>query len=890
MGLNTYIREKGLLHKPPGAPGRLALLPPAEDWPEDSATRVAPGKDRSARSYWSALPWVVLAIGISTSVWLSAVIADAVESVARLRFERQTSDAKAVITNRIDFYSDILQALRALFASQGPVSRRQFHAFVESLDLKNRYPGFDLVNFATYVPAQDKERFEQAVRSDTSIDPRGYPHFRVKPDGERSEYFVLVYLEPMEGYEFAFGLDLGANPGVPDPGALAASQRAARDSGQLTASGQPIRVKSPREYVALAMRMPVYRADIPTATVAERRAAYLGSVGAGFNVDNLMNGVLDADTAKYMQFELYDVGSSADPDAGVARKERLLYDSERALGMPLNRGMNGGDARFSRALPIEVGGRVWEVRFNAPKNTIMGRVDIMLPWLVLLGGILSSALLAVVFYSLASSRSRAVDIANDMTKYLRESEASLAEAQHMARLGNWSFERSSGLMTWSSETCRILGVAPDGRRKPFADFLARTHPEDRARVEQALLGAIESRQHRDLEHRVSMPDGTIRWVHTIVQGDAAPPVPGTIMDITERKLAEQELLESRALLSDAQKLARVGCCQYSPVDGRVIWSEELYRIHGVDRESFTLSYASALALVHPDDRAAWEKSLISALRNGEPFTAEFRIVRPGGTVRHLRSLGEVIADSSGRPLRMLWSVLDITEHKHTEQALRSSAQQLTALSRRLVEVQEAERRQLSRELHDRVGQNLTALSINLDILRTAFPAGENVDQRARLNDSSELLESTVDSIENVMAELRPPMLDDYGLLPALHWYAKDFSKRTGVGVSVLGNDDPDRLAPEMEITLFRIAQEALTNVAKHAGASRVEIVLDHSERCCVMTLSDDGIGMEAAPERNAAQRPGLGMVTMRERAQAIGGRFSVRTVSGGGTQIEIVIP
>jgi two-component system sensor histidine kinase UhpB len=322
----------------------------------------------------------------------------------------------------------------------------------------------------------------------------------------------------------------------------------------------------------------------------------------------------------------------------------------------------------------------------------------------------------------------------------------------------------------------------------------------------------------------------------------------------------------------------------------LIWSDELYRIYGVDRETFTLSYASAMALVHPEDRAAWGEALASALRTGEPFTTEFRIVRPGGTVRYVRSLGEVIVDSSGKPLRMLWSVLDITAHKHTEQALRNSAQQLTALSRRLVEVQEAERRQLSRELHDRVGQNLTALSINLDILRTTLSADGNVEERARLNDSSELLESTVDSIENVMAELRPPMLDDYGLLPALHWYAKDFSKRTGVEVAVHGNDGPDRLAPEMEITLFRIAQEALTNVAKHAAASRVEIVLDHSGGHCVMTVSDDGIGIDAAPERSSAHRPGLGMVTMRERSQAIGGRFSVRTVDGGGTQIEIGIP
>jgi PAS domain S-box-containing protein len=348
-------------------------------------------------------------------------------------------------------------------------------------------------------------------------------------------------------------------------------------------------------------------------------------------------------------------------------------------------------------------------------------------------------------------------------------------------------------------------------------------------------------------------------------------------------------MENRALLNDAQKLSHVGCCQYNPRDGRVVWSEELYRIHGVDPDTFVPAYDSAMKLVHREDRAAWAQALQQALRTGAPFASEFRIVRPDGSVRHLRSLGEVIQDASGKPSSMLWSVLDITEQKQTEDALRASAEQLTALSRRLVDVQEAERRQLSRELHDRVGQNLTALSINLDILRTSL-SGERTEQhRARLADSAALLESTVDSIENVMAELRPPMLDDYGLLPALHWYAKDFSKRTGIDVDVLGDDAIERPAPETEITLFRIAQEALTNVAKHARANRVQVEFEQVDGHCVLIVTDDGVGIDPARADNRARR-GLGMVTMRERTQAVGGRFDVRNVPGSGTQISIEIP
>lgn len=414
--------------------------------------------------------------------------------------------------------------------------------------------------------------------------------------------------------------------------------------------------------------------------------------------------------------------------------------------------------------------------------------DVLLPWLVLCGGVVSTLLIAGLTYLLASSRRQAEEIASDMTHAFREREATLSE------------------------------------------------------------------------------------------------------DITARKLAEQELMESRALLNDAQKLAHVGCCQYSPLDGRIIWSDELYRIHGIDPDTFLPSFASAMKRVHPMDRQRWVDTVASALRTGQPFTTEHRLMRADGSVRHVLALGEVIKDATGRPLRVLWSVLDVTDQKQTEEALRGSAEQLKALSRRLVEIQEAERRQLSRELHDRVGQNLTALSINLDMLHTSLSGEHAAEQRRRLSDSSALLEATVDSIENVMAELRPPMLDDYGLLPALHWYAKDFWTRTGIEVTVSGSDTGDRLAAEMEITFFRIAQEALTNVAKHARAARAEIVFEHTGTHCVMTVADNGIGLERVPERDTGRPPRLGMVTMRERAQAVGASFVVRTLPDSGTEVAVRIP
>lgn len=213
---------------------------------------------------------------------------------------------------------------------------------------------------------------------------------------------------------------------------------------------------------------------------------------------------------------------------------------------------------------------------------------------------------------------------------------------------------------------------------------------------------------------------------------------------------------------------------------------------------------------------------------------------------------------------------------------RRAAQQLEAMSWRLVEAQETERRQLSRELHDRVGQSLTALGINLDILRTQGLVQDRADLRPRLDDSIALLRDTVGAIEDVMAELRPPMLDDHGLLAALQWYVDQFARRTGIAAAVAGDATVPRPDPNLEITLFRIAQEALNNVAKHARASRVDVELRQTPDGYDLSVADDGVGFD--PGR-LPPRAGRGMVTMRERAQSVGGRLEMRTQPGGGTRV-----
>src|SRR5712672_818752 len=227
-------------------------------------TIIAATKEATRPAFRSAvLPWLVLAVGHAVSFFLFALIQDSVENVARLRFERETKDANSIIEGRLRAYGDVLYALRALFAGEDPVDRLRFHRFIESLDVKRRYPGFISLNYAAYVPARDKKRFEEAVRRDTSLDPRGYPQFAIKPPGERPEYYVIVYLEPMPDYEFAFGLDLANSIPAADPEKVADAVHLQRDSGKLISSAQPLRVKRATEAIYLAMRLAVYRKGMP---------------------------------------------------------------------------------------------------------------------------------------------------------------------------------------------------------------------------------------------------------------------------------------------------------------------------------------------------------------------------------------------------------------------------------------------------------------------------------------------------------------------------------------------------------------------------------------------------------------------------------------------------
>lgn len=241
-----------------------------------------------------------------------------------------------------------------------------------------------------------------------------------------------------------------------------------------------------------------------------------------------------------------------------------------------------------------------------------------------------------------------------------------------------------------------------------------------------------------------------------------------------------------------------------------------------------------------------------------------------------------LRDAKGRIYALCGVATDITERKQAEEALKN-------LSGQILDAQEKERERVSRELHDEIGQSLTAVSVTLATLRNHGAAKSERFARTIAN-TQHLLEGTMEAVHRFARELRPAMLDELGLLPALRSHVKSFSERTGLRVHLYTDPAAEKLSGEQKIAVFRIAQESLTNVAKHARASRVKVSLYRAGNGISMEIADNGKSFRAGPENIAKQKQRLGLLGMQERVRLVNGLFSIRPKPGKGTTVRVVIP
>lgn len=359
---------------------------------------------------------------------------------------------------------------------------------------------------------------------------------------------------------------------------------------------------------------------------------------------------------------------------------------------------------------------------------------------------------------------------------------------------------------------------------------------------------------------------------------------GVILDITDRVRTEEHLRRSELKFRQLAETIREVFWISDIASKDVLYVSPAYReIFGRTCQSFYEQSGSFLESVHPGD-AERVRAAAAQQEQGVPLDEEFRIVRPDGSLRWIRARTFFVVTEKSESSRIVGVAEDITDRKNTEGLLRTHAEQLQALSSRLIEARESERRFIARELHDEIGQQLTGLKLSLDMMQPSLSglAGD------RIHELQVLAGELVERVRNLSLDLRPSMLDDLGLLPALTWHFKRYREQTGIRVAFSHAGLEKRFGAGIETVIYRVIQEALTNAARHAGVIDVAVSLVADDRAVQIAVSDDGKGFD--PAEVLVGRQSVGLFGMRERVEAAGGVLSVRSAPGAGTGIFASIP
>lgn len=358
-------------------------------------------------------------------------------------------------------------------------------------------------------------------------------------------------------------------------------------------------------------------------------------------------------------------------------------------------------------------------------------------------------------------------------------------------------------------------------------------------------------------------------------------------DVTERRRAEERLRDSERQLAEAQYLAHVGNWEWHVPTNKVIWSDELYRIFGLEPQVFGATYEAFLERVHPDDRPNVTSVIEQTLASAGSFNHYHRVVLPDGRVRILHVRGTVTTGEGGRPVRMFGTAQDVTERRKAEGQLKKSNEQLRALAVRLQKAREEESIHIAREIHDELGGALTGLKMDLSWMGKRLSPQSRAAVQQKLQSALELIDQTVRKVRNISTELRPSVLDDLGLAAAIEWQTREFGKRTEIQCKITSLQENITLSPEKSTAVFRIFQEILTNVARHSQASLVEVCMEEQGGSLLLKVSDNGRGIK---QSEITEAKSLGLLGMRERALIFGGRVDVVGSEGMGTTVTVRIP
>ncbi|WP_338680998.1 CHASE domain-containing protein [Janthinobacterium sp. TB1-E2] len=470
-------------------------------------------------------PQWLLGFVMSTMVGLLFYMAASlsIENDASELFNNLARNTQKNIESRVKSYANLLRGTASLFHANEHVSREQFHRYVANIALQQNYPGVMNLNYSQELDETQRAAVEAAMQRDYPPGRDGYPAFAIHPPTPRAHYSVLVYIEPIASAPEKYGYDIASRPLIAEM--LAQS----RDSGHISNSGVPVPMQGRPQLTGMAMRLPVYRFGMPVDTVGQRRAAYQGSVGIGYDLVTMMRSALADMPVRNVRLTLFDIGPQARAPLDLPHDMRPIFDSTTA-GMHAPWWLPGNSGRYlSSTMLIEHNSRVWQALFSVRKSDLYTRFDVFLPWLALLIGFASTMLLYMLFHTLASSRRRAIQMANGMTEELRASQIRLQ---------------------LSHQKLRRLAAHADQIKEEERKRIAREIHDDLGqnllvlRIDADMLASRTHRRHPRLNARarstLEQIDATIKSVRQIIN-DLRP----TVLDLGVNAAVEWQVAQFR---------------------------------------------------------------------------------------------------------------------------------------------------------------------------------------------------------------------------------------------------------------------------------------------------------------------------------------------------------
>jgi PAS domain S-box-containing protein len=443
---------------------------------------------------------------------------------------------------------------------------------------------------------------------------------------------------------------------------------------------------------------------------------------------------------------------------------------------------------------------------------------------------------------------------------------------------------------WVSENIEALtGYAPRFFLDDSSLWVARLHPMDQEKT----LKGFEMLSHEGalaIEYRWQIRSGEYRWFRDeaklIRRSDGSPQeIVGLWTDVTARRHASELIRRQADIINQIQETVIS-----TDLDGYVVsWNRGAEKMLGYSVEE---ALGKHISFIYPEeDREYLEREVLGPVKAKGIHQVEVRRLTKTGALRVAQLSLTLLRDDTDSPIGIIGYSMDITDRKRGEEALLNSRNQLAALAVRLESVREEERTRIALEVHDVLGQALTGLK--LDVAWTHKRIAESIDSLrhaavlARLDSAKELLDSTIQSVRDIATTLRPGVLDEIGLEAAVEWQAREFQHRTGIGSNTTIRPRNMALSPEQSTALFRILQEILTNVARHAQATNVDIRLEQSGEQVSLQVRDDGRGITGVEQSGPKA---FGLLGMRLRAQQQGGSFDIQGTSGTGTTVTVNIP